>query len=303
MSCLCKMMKLLLIVIGLIVGISLSANAGYQEIMVYVDGQKLQFPDQKPFINNNSRTLVPVRFVSEALGADVAWCSVKRTVQVNYKGKSILLEIDKEEALVDNKTIIMDTKAEVYEERTMVPLRFVSECMGATVKWEEYGDYGLIHVFTAIKNENEMNTIIETLKEALLAEDKGKISTPTYMEINPSGKMPDPVVHDAMVAKDKEMAVVKEAVGTSSGLSNPHGVEFYYGLGKYSLLDEQITDVRNLLKAHIGEEGANQVAGHLEQFKEKGNFINATKAYSFEGRRLAVTGFSNGASIILYYRP
>lgn len=130
-----KLRVLIMLMAILVAGLSRPADAGYNEIMVYVDGANLLFPDQKPLINNDNRTLVPVRFISEALGADVAWCSIKRTVEVNHQGKHILLEIGQHEALVDKNTITLDTQAEVHNSRTMVPLRFVSECLGAGVEW------------------------------------------------------------------------------------------------------------------------------------------------------------------------
>jgi len=105
------------------------------DISVYVDSERVWFQDQKPFINKENRTLVPVRFVSQYLGAKVGWDGVNNKVNISYKERKIVLSIGQKEAVVDDKTVILDTKAELYNERTMVPLRFVSECLGADVEW------------------------------------------------------------------------------------------------------------------------------------------------------------------------
>ncbi len=104
-------------------------------VVVYVDGEKLPFPDQAPFINPDNRTLVPVRFVSEALGADVDWNGEQQRVDISHQGKGIQLTIGQREAQVDTGVVTLDTNAAITNSRTMVPLRFVSECLGAEVEW------------------------------------------------------------------------------------------------------------------------------------------------------------------------
>ena len=121
--------------------------AAAASIRVFVDGTEVQFPDQKPFINSDNRTLVPVRFVSEALGAEVEWISETRTVKINYKEKTILLGIGLKQALVGTSIIILDTNAAIVNDRTMVPLRFVSECLGAEVVWK--ADEQAVYITTA----------------------------------------------------------------------------------------------------------------------------------------------------------
>ena len=108
------------------------------DIKVYVNGNQVVFPDQKPMINADSRTLVPVRFVSEALGADVEWDGTTNTVSIAHEGKAIGLVIGQRTAQVDAGSVVLDTAAALVGGRTMVPLRFVSECLGAEVQWDQY---------------------------------------------------------------------------------------------------------------------------------------------------------------------
>ncbi|MTI80481.1 MAG: copper amine oxidase N-terminal domain-containing protein [Firmicutes bacterium] len=93
--------------------------------------------DSEPYINTEAqRTMVPLRFVSEGLGAEVEWMAETRQVVIK-DSKTITLTIDSVEALIDGTNVTMDS-APVLEEtgRTFVPLRFVSETLGAQVDYD-----------------------------------------------------------------------------------------------------------------------------------------------------------------------
>jgi len=126
----------MLIIMALFIAITGMAMAATTSVRVFVDGSEVQFPDQKPIINSDNRTLVPVRFVSEALGAEVEWLAPTRTVKINYNDKLILLEVGLKQAVIGTSVVTLDTKTEIVGNRTMVPLRFVSECLGAEVEWQ-----------------------------------------------------------------------------------------------------------------------------------------------------------------------
>lgn len=104
------------------------------EISVYVDGEKLSF-DVPPMIIND-RTLVPVRAIFEAMGADVTWDAEERTVEGFGDGIYVSMRIDETEVSVNSVITAIDVPAQVYNDRTLVPLRVVSECLGATVEWD-----------------------------------------------------------------------------------------------------------------------------------------------------------------------
>lgn len=106
-------------------------------LRVVVNGEKVMFPDAEPFIDANSRVQVPIRFVSEALGANVGWIDSTKTVTVKLKDKEVVLPIGKKNFQVNGENMQMDTEALLKEERTFVPIRFVSEALGATVRWED----------------------------------------------------------------------------------------------------------------------------------------------------------------------
>lgn len=105
-------------------------------LRVVVNGTKIDFPDAKPYVDKNSRVMVPVRFVSEALGAKVDWDAKASKVTVKQDEKIIVLFIGKKEIDVNGKKDQMDTVAVTSKQRTFVPLRFVSQALGAAVVWD-----------------------------------------------------------------------------------------------------------------------------------------------------------------------
>ncbi|MGG4461963.1 copper amine oxidase N-terminal domain-containing protein [Brevibacillus porteri] len=131
---------LVLLVASLLVGTGGAVLAKGDEVNVKVNGSLINFPDAKPYIDpTNSRTMVPARFVSEALGYQVFWNEAHRKViiqkTINGKGFIVTLKEGENKAEVDGKQVTFDAKAVIKDNRTFVPLRFVSESFGADVDW------------------------------------------------------------------------------------------------------------------------------------------------------------------------
>ena len=97
--------------------------------------------DSPPIIKNG-RTLLPIRAVVEALGGNVDWSSSDKKATVSLGTNTIELWIGKPNAMVNGvKVPIDETNSKVVPEiingRTMIPLRFVAENLGATVDWNQ----------------------------------------------------------------------------------------------------------------------------------------------------------------------
>lgn len=96
--------------------------------------------DAKPFIKPGvNRTLVPVRFISEGLGAKVEWLANSRQVKITDKDVTILLTIGSKTVVVNGRQIELDCPAEIVNARTFAPVRFISETLGAAVNWDGSG--------------------------------------------------------------------------------------------------------------------------------------------------------------------
>ncbi len=103
-------------------------------IMVQVDGRPIDF-DSPPFIDTSDRLIVPLRFVTEALGAVVGWDSASRTVTIMRGEDLVLFRINSSLAVVNSEEKVMDTVPVIKNNRTMVPARYISEYFGALVDW------------------------------------------------------------------------------------------------------------------------------------------------------------------------
>jgi hypothetical protein len=108
--------------------------AGAQDIRVTVNGDPVNFRGADP-MSMNGRVYVPLRGVFEQMGAMVDWDPASRTVTAHRDRSDVQLRIGDRDATVDGKIIMMDAPAQIMHGRTMVPLRFLSESLGANVEW------------------------------------------------------------------------------------------------------------------------------------------------------------------------
>ncbi|MBP8707946.1 MAG: hypothetical protein KBH94_04420 [Caldisericia bacterium] len=95
--------------------------------------------DSPPIIKN-SRTLVPFRFIGESFGADIGWDNKERRVDYKLGSQKISLWIGSKKVEVktgkDVKTFETDIEPIIVNGRTLVPIRFISEELGASVLWD-----------------------------------------------------------------------------------------------------------------------------------------------------------------------
>ncbi|WP_268624628.1 copper amine oxidase N-terminal domain-containing protein [Paenibacillus alvei] len=105
-------------------------------IDLIVNGKRVTLPDTEPFIDSAGNTMVPIRFISEKLGADVKWDNGKQIVTIIHKGNTIVMPVGSRTVTVNGNTTTLDAMAIKKEGRVVVPLRFVSETLNAAVKWD-----------------------------------------------------------------------------------------------------------------------------------------------------------------------
>ncbi|OQB15584.1 MAG: hypothetical protein BWY15_00296 [Firmicutes bacterium ADurb.Bin193] len=104
-------------------------------IKVEIDGTAHTF-DPAPILVND-RTMVPMRYIFEIMGATVSWEEATETVTAVKGDTTIVLKIGSTEAKVNGAAKVLDAPAMLYQDRTMVPIRFISESLGADVQWIE----------------------------------------------------------------------------------------------------------------------------------------------------------------------
>ncbi|ARE86275.1 hypothetical protein CLFO_05970 [Clostridium formicaceticum] len=113
-----------------------------REINVYINDRWL-YLDQEPIIENG-RTLAPFRTISEALGYAVEWDNTNQSITLQNSEKIICLQIGLNEASVDifddgkkAETILLDVPPKLINGRTFVPVRFLSDNIGAKIVWNQ----------------------------------------------------------------------------------------------------------------------------------------------------------------------
>lgn len=87
-------------------------------------------------IIEDGRTLVPVRAVTESMGAVVSWNPSDSTVTINAKEKNMVFTIGSYDVYVNGKKTSMDSAPKIINGRTMMPIRFISEQLSYTVSWD-----------------------------------------------------------------------------------------------------------------------------------------------------------------------
>jgi len=145
----------------------LSQNENMNAIDQIVESSVFMFVGENTFINKwkkvplddsdasvcsyikNDYTLVPLRAVSEAFGANVSWDQSLKKVSISLAGKDISAVVGSDTVIAGNKSILIETPPEINNNRVFVPLRVVSEALGKKVYYNDgfigitNNDYGL----------------------------------------------------------------------------------------------------------------------------------------------------------------
>ena len=106
---------------------------------IYID-DRLVTTDVAPVVVN-SRVLVPIRVVSEGLGAQVSWDNPSQTVTVKKGSVALKMVANKTTYTKNGVNKTMDVPVKVIKNRTLVPIRVVSEDLGAGVQWDKGNVY------------------------------------------------------------------------------------------------------------------------------------------------------------------
>lgn len=101
--------------------------------IMIVDGKEVEL-DVAPYISNN-RTLVPLRAVSESLGAIVEWDPIKRIAIINSEEGYLEFTVDSNTVCVNGHYIENDVEATILNNRTMVSIRLIAETLNCNVWW------------------------------------------------------------------------------------------------------------------------------------------------------------------------
>jgi len=168
-------------------------------INIRLNDKPVVFPDVKPFVNQDNRTMVPIRFVTEQLGMQIKWDASSKTVTILDDDKSVSLTIGKKTASINGKTTSLDTAPVLMDNRTLVPLRFVSESFRASISWDAKTQTVSLVIMdsttgqTTVETKKPQAPITETITESEKVETSEKTSDTSsnlvsckFGDLNPS---------------------------------------------------------------------------------------------------------------------
>ncbi|MCY9662267.1 DUF5050 domain-containing protein [Paenibacillus chondroitinus] len=172
------------------------ATASNGTINVLLNEKTLAFKDQSP-VNIQGTVFVPMRGIFEALGAKVTWNEKERSVTGTLQNKSVFLRLDSRDAIINGDSVRLADPPVLLNTTTMVPIRIVSEGLGAEVLWS--GENQTVFISSMItgsdskvgpaaeKDENTAygNATSNTQQLGLVVEKDGWIY---YVSVNEQGK-------------------------------------------------------------------------------------------------------------------
>ncbi len=134
-------MKKTIFTLSLILMLVLSSTTVFaqsNEIIVAIDSERVEFTEESghPFVDENSRTLVPFRKALESYGATVDWNNDERIAIAEKDDIKVEVPIDQSYILVNGEQKATDTQAKIVNGRTYLPIRAVIEAFGSSVEWD-----------------------------------------------------------------------------------------------------------------------------------------------------------------------
>ena len=185
---------------------------------VVVNGKEIVFTDQAPIIKND-RTMIPLRGVLETMGIDIVWNAEEQSITAERGDSYALFKIGETTLKTAEGEITLDIAPEIINDRTMIPLRAVTESFGAEVTWDA-------DTKTVTITDENANTVVESTK--LTNEVKVADGTVLY-----TIDVEYPVLNDKCEAAGKKAVneavkkSIEEAVAAGSEEIKKAAEEFY----------------------------------------------------------------------------
>ncbi|HYE68651.1 MAG TPA: N-acetylmuramoyl-L-alanine amidase family protein [Anaerovoracaceae bacterium] len=156
-------------------------------IKINLDGTDV-VSDSPPVIVDG-RTLIPARAVFEAMGGAVNWDEASREITVTVNKVNVKLVIDSRKAYINGTEMTLDVPARIIKNRTMIPVRFVSESVGCQVSWDDKNR--IVSIVSPTTEEDDLTMInnIELSREGnkvIIDAEREITDFTSFKMINPS---------------------------------------------------------------------------------------------------------------------
>lgn len=215
------------------------------DVRIIIDGEVLT-SSPGPFIENG-RVLVPIRFISERLGAKVEWNNEERLVTITKGNNKVILRINSHLIIYEGegrKYGLSDVAPKIVENRTFVPLRLVSNALGVGIEWSSV-------TRTAYVDSNQISEITPFFDVKLSMENGQRISGKTKLSI----QLPEDYVRDG-----KHIKYVLLSPATAKGFVVAMGEDLEK---EYTYIPDLKDNGHRLLAALIYDMEGNFIAGDV----------------------------------------
>ncbi|SHK43999.1 N-acetylmuramoyl-L-alanine amidase family protein [Desulforamulus aeronauticus] len=158
--------------------------AGLAKEPALVINDKVVKTDVSPQIIDG-RMMIPLRVVSESLGAKVNWLNQEKTVTIEANQKTLKLKVNTKIAYVNDQSLTIDAPPKLIQNRTFVPLRFIGENLDSDVIWDQEKYQAIIKA----REEKIDNSYLPTPNE-----ENTNSEEPSSEEPNPENQVQNPRV-------------------------------------------------------------------------------------------------------------
>lgn len=134
---------------------------------ILAKGKIIKF-DTPPVVKAG-RTLIPVRALTEAFGAKVVWDPIEQKITISNETTEIILQLNNGTAYVNGVEVTIDVPPLTINNRTVVPLRFITETLGLKVNWDvETGTVEIESEQAEVEEVVETETAVEPVVEPIV---------------------------------------------------------------------------------------------------------------------------------------
>lgn len=242
------------ILFSIIISMVINTYAQSEQVKVCVNENMVSFTEAKPYINERGVTMVPLRFVSESFGAKVEWVKETSSVIITSSSSAINFNTVTGEVNVNGSKKDIKANAVVINDRTFVPLRFISEVFGKKVSWDQ--ESSTVNILDKNLYYKKQEDMLLNFIEKRLVDKEGKIIRDLKVSENEMEALSESIglLMEYSVLRDRKDIFDREFQFLKSKLLNKDGF-IRWGLGKSQANCNAAIDDLRILKALLGAYG------------------------------------------------
>lgn len=221
---------------------------------------------ETPYIAGDGTTLVPLRVITEAFGAQVDWEGTAKTITLVYPDVNIVLQIGNKVAKVNDHSETL-LEAPVLSENgvTMVPLRFISETFGATVSYDNTNG----GILVTKESQSNLQTVVGITEKERVGDSyyNWSVKTPASLKMTDRGYDGMSTTFTADDSSEVYIDVIRHDEDTPSFDEEYAKVKDYFS--KYTLTEAQkLTDENGNQYMHFGAKDSETIIDYREYYKD-----------------------------------